>query len=123
MYAALADLIAVLHGVIFVFVLVSALAALCGRLRRHPRWEAAFYLLAIVIAVFEYGLGGCPLTGWEKSLRDLEEPGSAYPGSFVGHYLPWLNMRLYMRCIVALFAGAFLAFPFWRCVDRRRDGG
>ena len=122
MYGILANLLALLHGVVFGFVLVSAVAALSGRLRRYPRWEAVFYLVAILIVVYEYGFDGCPLTGWEKHLRNLQEPGSAYRGSFVGHYLPWLDMRLYMRFIVALFALAFLAFPFWRWVDRRRGG-
>lgn len=118
MYGTLANLITLLHGLVCLLVLVGALAALSGRLRRHPRFEAAFYLLAFIVALFEYGQCGCPMTGWENELRNLEEPGSGYAGSFIGHYLPWLDMALYSRFVGALFAGAFLAFPFWRWVDR-----
>jgi hypothetical protein len=117
MYLWLANGVAVMHGAIVATVALGALAAMLGMLRRRPRWERAYYALLVVANVL---WGECPLTRWEQGLRNWNAPGSAYCSSFIGHYLPLLPPRTLAWLGPALMAGAFLAAPLWRQVDRRR---
>lgn len=121
MYAWLANLVAVTHGLVVVAVVVGSVAAMAGVLRRHPPWERAFYALLAVVLASEALLGECFLTGWEKTLRHWHEPGSAYRGSFIGHYLPFLPRPVRAWAGVLLITGALLALPFWRLIDRLRS--
>ncbi len=123
MFGGLANLVAAAHGLIAAFILVSALAAVVGRLHRHRRWEIAFYLLLAPVILFDFLPDGCPVTVWENHLRELDRPGSGYRDSFIAHYLPFVPMHLYNYFIVALVVAAILAAPFWRWQDRRRSGG
>jgi len=120
MYLWLANGVAVMHGAIVATVALGALAAMLGMLRRRPRWERAYYTLLVVVIVANVLWGECPLTRWEQGLRNWDAPGSAYCNSFIGHYLPLLPPRTLAWLGPALMAGAFLAAPLWRQVDRRR---
>ena len=120
MYGWLANLVALAHGLVCAFVLISALAAVTGRLRRHRRWERVFYAVLVVVIAADFTPGGCPVTSWENRLRALDRPGSGYRDSFIAHYLPWLPMRLYVPFVTTLVVSALLAFPFWRGWDRWR---
>ena len=116
----LASVLALLHGLLFALMTVGCFAAIAGRLRRRPHIEAAFYVVLAAIVFFDLVVGECIVTTWEKRLRDLAEPGSAYPNSFLGHYVPWLPARPYGVVSVVLVALAVLAAPAWRVADQWR---
>jgi cytochrome c biogenesis protein CcdA len=125
MYLLAANLIAIVHGLTVLCVVIGAVMALTGVLRRHRRWEAAYYLLLFLVILSDVWMGECVLTEWEQRLRDLHQPGSAYRGSFIGHYFGFLPRPLHTHIGPALIAGALLAFPLWRLADRirkRRQG-
>jgi len=120
MFLWLADFIVVTHGVLVAAVTLGAVAAMAGRLRRHPRWERAYYALLVGVIVANVVWGECPLTRWEQDLRNLNAPGSAYRNSFTGHYLWVLPHSVLTWLVPALMGGAFLAAPLWRWADRSR---
>jgi hypothetical protein len=116
----LANLVALTHGALVVFQVISAMAAAAGVLRRHPCWERFYYALVAGIIASDLLIGECILTRWEKALRNRDLPGSAYRGSFIGHYAPWLPPVLLTWLVPALIVVGVLAFPVWRWVDYRR---
>ncbi len=116
----LASVLALLHGLLFALMTVGCVAAIAGRLRGRPRFEIAFYVVLAAIIFFDLVVGECIVTTWEKRLRDLAEPGSAYTDSFLGHYAPWLAARPYSVVSVIVVALAVLAAPAWRAADHLR---
>lgn len=119
MFLWLANGMAVVHGALVTAVALGAVGAMLGLLRKRPRWERLYYaLLALVIAA-NLLWGECPLTRWEQDLRNINQPGSAYCGSFIGHYLP-LPSRMLTWFGPTLISGALLAAPLWRLADRGR---
>lgn len=121
MYFWLANLVALIHGTVVITVIVGAMAAIIGVLRRRPRLEAAYYALFALVILSDFLLGECFLTGLEKHLRELHQPGSAYRGSFIGHYFPFVPRFVHAWIGPALVVGAIAAFPFWRWVEWRRQ--
>jgi hypothetical protein len=119
MYFWLANLVVLLHALLVTCVVLGAAAAVTGRLRRYPRLERVFYLLLGAVIVSQLCVGDCVMTLWEKSLRNLYQPGSDYRESCIGHYLPWLPPFVLPWVGPALVISALLAFPFWRWQDRR----
>jgi hypothetical protein len=120
LYLWLAIMVAVVHGVLVAAVCVGTVAAMAGVLRRHAWWEKGFYLLLAGLLASELLFGMCFLTLAEQALREWHQPGSAYHGSYIGHYLPWLLFLVRGWISIALLVAAVLAGPFWRWRDRRR---
>ena len=120
MFLWLADIMAVTHGLLVATVVLGAVAAMLGLLRRRLRWERAYYALLVVVIVANIVWGECPLTRWEQGLRNWNTPGSAYCDSFIGHYLPLLPRRTLAWLGPSLMGGACLAAPLWRWADRHR---
>lgn len=118
MYGLAADLVAFVHGLLIAAAVVGSLANILGLLRQcaPARW-ALFWLLAFV-GVSDLCLGGCPLTKWEKALRELESPGSAYAGSFIGRYCIWMPRWMHSWGAPGVVIGGLLAFPAWWAIDR-----
>jgi hypothetical protein len=77
----LADLLVLVHLGFVLFVVAGGALVL-----RWPRWALVHIPAAIWGAWIELSGGICPLTPWEKSLR--ERAGQAvYAGDFIGHYV------------------------------------
>jgi hypothetical protein len=114
----LANLVAMVHTLVVTSVVLGGLAAITGVLRRYPRWELLYYVLLAGLIISELLFGRCFLTNWEKLLRNRHDPGSAYGGSFIGHYCPWLLPLVHAGLGHALIAAALLAALIWRWVDR-----
>lgn len=90
-YGILADLVAVLHGLVVLFVAGVALLIPIGLWRRWG-WVRGFWLRTIHLAVclfvivFEWLNLACPLTSLEQSLRS-KAGQEGYEGSFIAHYV------------------------------------
>lgn len=80
-YKLLADSLVVIHGLFIVFVVLGGLLVL--------KWKRVMWLhipTAIWGVLIEYAGWICPLTPWEKALR--EKAGQvAYESDFVGNYI------------------------------------
>lgn len=116
MFLWLANFVAIFHRALVATVALGAVAAMLGLLRKRPRWERLYYGLLVLVIVANILWGECPLTRWEQGLRNINQPGSAYCNSFIGHYLP-LPPRMLAWLGPALLGGAFLAAPLWRLAD------
>lgn len=91
MYLLLANTTALFHASLVLTVLVGTclvVARASGRMPRAWWWAYAAAMLGMVVS--QALIGDCILTVWEKDLRNLARPGSAYHDSFLGHYLPFL---------------------------------
>jgi len=119
MYLWLANFVTLTHALLVVGQILGGAAAISGLLRRSRSLERIYYALLAGVVASDLLLGECFLTHWEKVLRDWHEPGSAYRGSFIGHYVPGLPPALLAWFIPALIAAAVLAYPFWRWIDAR----
>ncbi len=110
-YAIAADLVVAVHSAYVTFVALGLLLTLVGiALRwewvRNP-WFRGVHLATIVIVVAESWIGmTCPLTTWEKRLRQLAGQ-SSYGGDFVGR---WLHEVLFFELPPAAFTLLYTAF-------------
>jgi hypothetical protein len=120
----LADLMVVIHASYASFVVLGLAAILAGVVFRwswvRNVWFRAAHLVAIGIVVAE-SLAGipCPLTVWEKQLRELG--GQAhYAGDFLGYWAhrllffdapPWVFTVIYTLFGLAVLAAFVLAPP------------
>ncbi|MER3416913.1 MAG: DUF2784 domain-containing protein [Gemmataceae bacterium] len=91
-----ADFVVVLHAGYILFVLAGLALILLGwPLKWHwirSIWFRSLHLAAIAVVVAESLLDiECPLTTWEKALRDRAGEAS-YPGDFIGH---WANQLIF----------------------------
>ena len=77
----LADLLVVIHFAFVVFVVAGGVLVL-----RWPRLAFAHIPAALWGAWIELSGGICPLTPWEKALRQRAGE-EAYAGDFIGHYI------------------------------------
>jgi hypothetical protein len=118
-YGALADVVALTHGLLILCVVSGSVAAVAGLLRRRPRLAAAFYTLILLVIASDRLLGDCALTQLEQSLRNDALPGSAYRGSFIGHYFGFLPPFVHHWIGPAIIVAALAAYPCWWWVDRR----
>ena len=126
-YLLLADVLALLHGLIVLFVVGGQALILAGWWRdwtwTRVRWFRWGHLALIGFVVVQTWLGQlCPLTIWEHRLRQLAgEEG--YTGSFVAH---WLHKILYWQAphwvFVAVYSvfGAAVVISFLYYPPRRR---
>jgi hypothetical protein len=120
MYAALAGTVAAAHGALVACVVVGSIAAILGRLRARRRIAALFYSLLGLVIASDVLLGECALTRLERRLREAAGPGSAYHGSFIGHYFGFLPPFVHHWIGPALVVAALVAYPAWWWADRRR---
>ena len=128
----LADLIAVFHATYVSFVVFGLVLILLGIAFRwgwvRNFWFRTLHLTAIGIVVLESIVGmTCPLTDWEKQLRDIAGEGG-YAGDFIGYWAhrlifyhaePWVFTVLYIAFGLAVLAAFVLAPPRWP--RRRRE--
>jgi hypothetical protein len=120
----LADLMVVIHASYASFVVFGLVAILAGVVFRwnwvRNLWFRAAHLIAIGIVVAESLFGvPCPLTVWEKQLRELG--GQAhYAGDFIGYWTnrllfynapPWVFTVIYTLFGLAVLATFVLAPP------------
>ncbi|MEZ6067535.1 MAG: DUF2784 domain-containing protein [Planctomycetaceae bacterium] len=129
-YRLLADLVVVVHAAFVLFVLLGQVAVLVGAGRgwawvRSPRFRL-LHLAAILVVVLEAWAGiTCPLTTWEKWLRDAAGQES-YQGDFIANWVhdalfftapPWVFTLIY-SLFGALVAGTLWVAPLrWRPTD------
>lgn len=116
-YSALADLLVVVHLLWIVFLILGALPG------RRWAWIKWTHLAALTFSILLQGFGWvCPLTHLEVWLRRQGDPGSAYAGSFIGHYIERLIYAPIPRGWI--FAGTLLvvAITGWAYFGRRRRG-
>jgi len=110
-YLLLADTLAVLHGLLVVFVIGGQGLILSGWARGwawtcSPRFRIA-HLAVIAIVVVQTWLDElCPLTVWENELRRLAN-AEGYAESFIAH---WIHAWLYWHFPHWVFVVAYSAF-------------
>jgi len=110
-YRIAADVLVVLHAGIALFIAVGLILILLGAVRRwewvRNFWFRAGHLVAIAIVVAESWFGVvCPLTTWEKRLRELSG-GAAYRGDFIAY---WVNEWLYFELPAWVFTTCYTLF-------------
>ncbi|MCW8133221.1 MAG: DUF2784 domain-containing protein [Planctomycetota bacterium] len=91
MYERLADFVAVVHGLVVVFVAGGTLLVVLGLWKRWTWIRCrAFRLphlgLCIAIVVFEWMGEACPLTTLERALR-AKAGAEGFEGGFIAHYV------------------------------------
>src|SRR2546421_659130 len=123
MYSALANVVAVTHGLIVLCVVVGSVAAVFGLLRRSRRIQWSFCSLLVALILSDLLLGSCALTELEKNLRNAAQAGSAYKESFIGHYFPMLPPKVHDFAGPTLVVAGLAAIPYWRWRDRRSESG
>lgn len=116
MYLWLADAILVFHASL-VFTVITGTGLVVARAwRRVPKFCWWAYGLAMGgMIISQLLIGNCILTVWEKDLRNLNAPGSAYVNSCIGHYLPWLPpfvLRIFGPLLVVA-AAVTLLLDWW----------
>lgn len=107
----LAELILVTHALFVAFIILGLVLILLGGWRRwgwvKNWWFRVIHLLGIGIVIAESWLDTtCPLTDWENRLR-VSAGGSAYPDSFVQH---WLHEFLFYDFSPWVFTVAYTMF-------------
>ena len=132
----LADFIVVFHAAYVSFVVFGLLLILLGIgfgwgwVRNF--WFRVLHLATIGIVVLEVLIGmPCPLTHWEKQLRDRAGEGG-YTGDFIGHWAhrlifyeaePWVFTVLYVSFGLSVLAAFVLAPPRWPGQGKRQSSG
>jgi hypothetical protein len=130
-YGLLADLTAILHGAVVLFVLGGLLLILIGLWRRwewvRGLWFRFTHLfLCLVVVGFEVLDEPCPLTSLEQWLREQTPEGTTYSGSFIAHYIhDVIHVQLRPQMLAgptALLLLVVAALYFWRGPRRRPFG-
>ncbi len=110
-YRMLADVTVLVHASLACFVVLGLVLVLVGRLAGWE-WIRNFWFRAIhlgligVIVIFPLVGGLCPLTVFEKWLRE-KAGGETYPGSFLGH---WVHELLFVEVSPQLIAVSYCLF-------------
>jgi hypothetical protein len=90
--ALLADLFAVLHGLLVIYVAAGVIAVPLGLWRKWT-WTRGFWfrfthmMICLAVVLFELAGQPCPFTSAERHFRNQVAPGSAYEGGFIAHYV------------------------------------
>ena len=103
-YRILADIAVVVH---FLWILFLFLGAFWGRRTKAVRF---IHLSGLFFALFIQAFGWyCPLTYLEVWLRSRHDPGLAYTGAFIAHYVErvvYLELpRLFVFALTLLLVG------------------
>jgi hypothetical protein len=123
-YAALADIIVAIHVAFVGYVVLGQLAILLGLLGRYGWarnfWFRCTHLAAILFVALETVVGmACPLTVWERELRQAAGQGVAGE-DFIGRMLhsiifynlpPWVFTTMYLGFALLVVATFVLAPP------------
>lgn len=110
-HAIAADALLVLHALFVAFVALGLPLVIVGGWRewqwvRNP-WFRLAHLGAISFVALQAWAGQiCPLTLWENALR-RQSGDSAYPGTFIGH---WLDTLLYHDLPEWVFTAGYTVF-------------
>ena len=121
MYLGLAGLTALFHASLVLTVVIGTgvvVARAWGRFPRFWWWAYAGAMGGMIVS--QLLLGDCVLTVWEKALRNLDRPGSAYVNSFLGHYLPWLPAIVLRVCGPLLVAAALVTLTVERLRAKKK---
>jgi hypothetical protein len=128
-YAFLADLTALLHGAVVLFVLGGLLAILIG-LWRDWAWVRGLWfrfthlVICLVVVGFEIANWPCPLTCLELWLREQAAGSSSYTGSFIAHHvhdLIHLDVSPAALAIPTLLLTVLVAWLYVRHGPRRKE--
>ena len=121
MYLLLANLVAVAHAGVIAILIGGLGALLVGTFAEYPRaWRTLFWLVAAAFLASQLAIQDCALTRLEKLLWELHQPGSAYRGSFMGTYLPFLCRAV--NGYALHFVVATLLLRLWRRSHASRVG-
>jgi membrane protease YdiL (CAAX protease family) len=131
LWTALADLSALLHGALVVYI-VGGLALVLVGLRRRWEFVRDFWfrfthlMLCAVVETFELAGQPCPLTTLEQWLRERGASEAAYQGSFIAHYVhEAIHVEVPPRVLAtptALLALSALALFVWGGPRRLVEG-
>lgn len=126
LYLWLANVIVLLHALVVGVTVAGTVAIFTGRFRRFRpgdlfQWA---FLGCCVGQILSLGFtGGCFLTQWERDLRNAAVPGTAYAGTFLGHYLSflpdWVTRWLQPLFLGAAAGGLLQGLAEWRRRARR----
>ncbi|MBI3829035.1 MAG: DUF2784 domain-containing protein [Planctomycetes bacterium] len=88
----LADLVAILHGLIVLYVAGGAVLIVLGLWRkwafaRNLVFRLSHLLLCLGIVAFEWMGEACPLTTLERHFRAQVNGDSGFEGGFIAHYV------------------------------------
>jgi hypothetical protein len=133
-YRLAADAVLTFHACYAAFVVLGFCLTLAGILARwqwvRNFWFRGLHLAAILTVAAESLLGAkCPLTIWERDLRELAGE-TGYQGDFIAHWLhellffqfqPWVFTVCYTLFGLAVLATFVLAPPRWRKAGGRPD--
>jgi hypothetical protein len=118
LYARLADLVLVVHGLFVLFVVLGGLLVL-----RWPRLAWIHLPVAVWGVLVEFASIVCPLTPLENALRRRAGQGG-YSGGFIEHYV---TAALYpdgltrgTQIALGILVLGFNAFVYRRVLSRRR---
>jgi hypothetical protein len=113
----LANLIAVFHGIFFVFFLVfGAILSVIGLLKKH-RWAEYIFIFVIIYTILSFLLwGSCFFTILEQDLRN-QAGELSYTGGFISHYLAEigiqvLDINVFWFLVISIVAGT-IAEIYW----------
>lgn len=122
-YGMLADITALLHGLVVIYIVGGFLAILAGLWRRWAFTRRFWFrfphlTLCVIVLAFEFVGRPCPLTTLEQWLREQQAAGSAYQGAYLAHYVheaihvpaPPSSLAWPMSVFVVLVAALYL----WR---------
>ena len=110
-YRFAADAVVIAHFAYVLFVVGGLLAVLIGYVRKwrwvHNGWFRCIHVVMILVVVVEAWLGiTCPLTTWEKQLRQLAGEAS-YSGDFIANCV---HETLFVEADPAAFTLAYSLF-------------
>lgn len=91
MYAWLADLVAIAHGMVVLYVAGGAVLIVLGLWKnwawvRRRSFRLSHLMICIAIVLFEWLGEACPLTTLERHLRQLGG-ADGFEGGFIAHYV------------------------------------
>ncbi|MBI4280050.1 MAG: DUF2784 family protein [Armatimonadetes bacterium] len=90
--AALADLLALVHGLVVIPTIAAAPWVFIFGRRRRIWLERLYLLVGGATAVSFLLTGECMLSVWENQIRARAAPGTAYTGGFISHYAGWAGI-------------------------------
>src|SRR5262249_55091937 len=100
--------------VLVLFLIAGGGATATGTLFRAGPWWVTLYLAAVVGLLVSHVLTGeCILTRWEKQFWELHRAGSAYAGSFLENYFPWLSHFINRWGTLIIPLGILLRVALW----------
>lgn len=114
LFKILADLVVFIHFLWIVFLLSGALIGLRNKSIRF------LHISGLIFAIFIQIMGWyCPLTYLEVWLRSMHDPSTAYPGSFIIHYVEKIVYLELSRGLIFLLTIILCGFNLWIYLRRK----